>query len=160
MLNHKLVTPSMTNWSNRVHGAKHVAVSLRILLYYHLLSHREALFLNYKGPLYHILLLCLSQHRNQDWPLLCHILYFILKFLFQGLAQNSIFSNCFFPWNLSCLNICGVFFNVTGRVSFPPLFHVSRVHHLEKWLVTHQKCTMEHGYYFIAISMSWTAVLL
>ena len=153
MSTHKLVTPSITSRSNRAHGAKHAAVYLINLLYYRLLSHWDTLFLYYKGPLYRILLCCLSHHINWAWPLICHIIYFLLTLPRQVLATNAVFANCFRLWNLSCLNICDGFVNFIVRVIIPPIFRGSRGHHLEKLLVNQHEHTMEHGHYFLSVSM-------
>ena len=134
--NHKLFTPSTTNLSNIVHGNNHVAVYLRSLLYYQVPYQRKTLFMHGKVSLYHILICCIYHHRNWVWPLLCHILFFLITFPRQGLEQNSVFANRFHLWYLSYLNIYDGFVNVTGRVIIPLLFGGSGGNHVEKWLVT------------------------
>ena len=139
----KLVAPSTTHQSNKVRKAIHQAMHILSLLYNHSFSQRETMFLHCKGKLHQILIWLLSQHRSQDWPLICHILSFLLTFSFQGLARNATFANGFHLWYLYCFNISDGFFNVPGRVIIPLIFCGRRWHHCEKWLVT---WCARHGY--------------
>ena len=124
MSNNKSFAPSKTNRSNREQGSIHIAVYILRLIYNHVPSHWETLFLNGRGPLYQILLCRLS--RNRAWYLIYHILYFLLTLYFQGSARNSIFANIFHLWYLSCLNIFDGLIHTTGRVIIT----------LDKWMVT------------------------
>ena len=136
MLTHILVTPSPSNRYKRSYGSKHVAVYLISLPDYRIMYHRETLFIHGKGPLNQIFLCCLYHQSNQACNIVFHIISFLLTFPRQGLARNTVFTNLFFLWNLSCFNICHGFINVNEKVILPPLFHGRRGHHIEKWLVT------------------------
>ena len=132
MSNKKLVTPSMTNLSNRSKGAIHQAVYILIILYNNVPSHRETMFLYVKGTLYQILLCILSQHRSQARPLLCHVIYFFLHSLAK--VQHIIpYSRTDFHLSyLPCFGTCDGFVNTTIRVIIPLIFCRSRGRHLEK----------------------------
>ena len=146
MSTHKLFTPFPTNRPNKEHGFKHLAVCLISLLDCHLLPHWETLFIHGKGKLNQIFFFYLYQHWNWAWPLLCHILYFLLTFMHQSLSRSSIFANWLCLGNISFLNLCDVFVNFTGRVIIPPILHRSRWHTLEKWLVAQHARTTDRGY--------------
>ena len=130
----KLVATSTTHRSDRSCGAIHQEVHLLIFLYKYILSHWDNMFLHGRVPLYQIPIWILSQHRSQAWPLLFHILYFIIPFSCQSSARNAAFANGFCLWYLSCFNLRDGFSNTTQRVIFTIIFG-GRIQHLRKWLV-------------------------
>ena len=153
MLTLKSVTLSPTNKSNRVYGAKHVVVYLRSFLDCFLPSHRENLFLHDKGPLYQILLCCLSQHRNQAWPLLCHIISFLFSFPRQGLDINAIFAKLLSPVkSLLFEYLCWFRQRLQKSNSSYPFARKERT---SSWEVTGQSARAHYGTWFLFYSCQY-----
>ena len=150
MSTHKLLTPWPTNQSKRARGSKHVAVYIRSLMGYHIHITGRPCF-------------CIARtHCTKSFsaaspstgrePGIFSATFSLLFSHFRAIIWRGMpYSwNSFRLWNLSCLNLCDGFVNVTGRVIIPPHIHGRRGHHLEKW-PTQRARTMEHGTYFLAV---------